>query len=386
MTDEVLFFILLGFLYLLECHFLLHRHSVAVRPSAGGRCRISLPGSHAGSRDRAIHLHPLFPPLRPVFFSHILPVSLSPRGILAYVSQTLAGTGRPRQTGRALAFEEICSVRTAEADLILNDCVFVSCRDGEQASLIAETVDALRKIPEEKRQVILDHLLVSMLDDGKVKEIVAKYRIRSDDLRILCSAAFLLIFVFFPAMTIGKGFGFALLATLVPFLVIAPLLCYFFLPLHRRYMPGGKGARILHIVRFVLWPLSAIRAADPTAHCLLSRFHPVAVALALCPRSSAVEFIQKILRDLRHPISPDLDGELARSIDRDWRDLLIRVVREKALRLGMGEQEVERSLSLPDPSMVSYCPRCHAQFSSPLADCPDCPGVSPVPAGGPGGK
>ncbi len=386
MTDEVLFFILLGFLYLLECHFLLHRHSVAFRSSAGGRCGISLPGSHAGSRDRAIHLYPLFPPLRPVFFSHILPVSLSPRGILAYVSQTLAETGRPRQSGRALAFEEIRSVRTGEADLIVNDCVFVSCRDGEQASLIAETVDLLRKNPEEKRQGILDDLLVSMLDAEKVKETVAEYRIRSDDLRIVGNAAFLLIFVFFPAMTIGKGFGFALLAALVPFLVIAPLLCYFFLPLHRRYMSGGKVARILHIVRLILWPLSAIRAADPTAHSLLSRFHPVAVALALCPRSAAVEFIRKILRDLRHPISPDLDGGLARSIERDWRDQLIRVVGEKASNAGMGEMEGERSPSVSDPSMVSYCPRCHARFTSPLADCPDCPGVSPVPAVGPEGK
>lgn len=386
MGDEFLFFVLLGILYLVECHYLLHKHSVAFRAVAGGRFGIVLPSSNAGGRDRAIHLLPLFPPLRPVYLSHILPVSLSSRGILAYVSQTLTETGRPQQSGSVMEFREIRSVRAEEAELILNDTRFASCRGHEQALLIADAIDEIVKNPDRRPDNVLHELAFSVLDPERVRGIVAAHRIQSDDLRIVCNSVFILFFAVFPALTVWKGFGFSLLSTLGLHLVLMLFLGYFFLPLHRRYLPGGKGARAGSLVRFVLWPLSAIRANDLIAHGLLSRFHPAAVSLALCSQSDAAEFIRKILRDLRYPLSQDLDGELARSIEGDWRDLLIRVVKERASGMGMSEKELEGPPAISDPSIVSYCPRCLSQFSSTLADCPDCLGVSPASVKGPQGS
>ncbi len=378
MGDEILLFALLGLLYVVECCFLLHKHSVAFRKGAGGRCIISLPSSNSGSRDRAFHLYPLFPPLRPVYFSHILPVSLSDRGILAYVSQTLTETGRPRQTGLVLEFGEIRSVRAEEDDLILNENRFVRCRDPEQAAFIAKTVEEIVNTSGEKVRDILHEIVHSTLDPEQVKQIVSEYRIQSDNLRILCNSVFILLFLFFPIISLWKSMDFSLLATLSLHALMIPFLCYFFFSLHRLYLPERKGNRISSLVRFILWPLGAIRANDFIVPSILSRYHPAAVALALCSRSDAAEFLRKILRDLRHPLYPDVDGELARSIDSDWRTLMVRGVEETARRLGIEEWELEEIPSTTDPSTIAYCPRCLTQFSSALDACPDCLGVSPI--------
>jgi hypothetical protein len=378
MGDEILLFALLGLLYVVECCFLLHKHSVAFRERAGGRCSISFPSSNSGSRDRAFHLYPLFPPLRPVYFSHILPVSMSDRGILAYVSQTLTETGRPKQSGSVLEFGEIRSVRAEEEDLILNENRFVRCRNPEQAAFIAETVEEIVRPSGKKTCDILHEVVHSTLDPEQVKRIVSEYRIQSDNLRILCNSVFILLFLFFPVISIWKGLAFSLLATLALLVVMIPFLCYFFYSLHRLYFPERKGTRISSLFRFILWPLSAIRANDCIVHSILSRYHPASVALALCSKSDAAEFLRKILRDLRHPLYPDVDGELARSIDNDWRTRMVRRVEGTARRMGIEERELEEIPPTTDPSMIAYCPRCLAQFSSALAACPDCLGVSPV--------
>ncbi len=378
MGEEILLFALLGLLYVVECGFLLHKHSVVFRERTGGRCSISFAGSHAGSRDRAFHLYPLFPPLRPVYFSHILPVSLSDRGILSYVSQTLTETGRPKQSGSVLEFGEIRSVRAEEEDLILNENRFVRCRNSEQAAFLAETVGKIGKTSGRKANDILHEVVRSTLDPEQVKRIVSEYRVQSDNLRILSNSVFLILFLFFPVSSIWKGLGFSLLATFTLLAVLAPFLCYSFISLHRLYFPERKGTRISCLFRFLLWPISAIRANDCIIHGILSRYHPAAVALALCSESDAVTFLRKILRDLRHPLSPEVDGDLERSIDSAWRSLMVRGVEGTARRSGIEERELEEIPSTADPSMIAYCPRCLAQFSSALSACPDCLGVSPV--------
>jgi hypothetical protein len=378
MGDEILLFALLGLLYVVECGFLLHKHSVVFRETTGGRCHISFPSSNSGSRDRALHLYPLFPPIRPVYFSHILPVSLSDRGILAYVSQTLTETGRPKQSGSVLEFGDILSVHVEEEYLFLNENRFVRCRNPEQAAFIAETVEKIVKTSGKKASDILHEVVRSTLDPEQVKRIVSEYRIQSDNLRILCNSVFILLFLFFPILSIWKGLGFSLLATLALLAVTVPLLCYFFFSLHRLYFPERKGTRISSLFRFILWPLSAIRANDCIVPAILSRYHPAAVALALCSESDTVAFLRKIFRDLRHPLYPDLDGELARSIDGDWRTLMVQEVEETARRMGIEERKLEEIPSTTDPSVIAYCPRCLAQFHSELAACPDCLGVSPV--------
>jgi hypothetical protein len=277
-----------------------------------------------------------------------------------------------------LEFGEIRSVRAEEDDLILNENRFVRCRNHEQAAFIAKTVDEIVKNSGRKIHDTLHEVVRSTLDPEQVKEIVSEYRIQSDNLRILCNSVFLLLFLFFPFMSLWKGLGYSLLATFSLLFLMIPFLCYFFFSLHRLYLPEEKGNRISSLVRFILWPLGAIRANDFIVHSILSRFHPAAVALALCSQSDAVDFLRKIVRDLRHPLYPDLDGDLARSIDSDWRTLMVRGVEETASRMGIEEWELEEIPSTTDPSIISYCPRCLTQFSSALDACPDCLGVSPV--------
>jgi hypothetical protein len=277
-----------------------------------------------------------------------------------------------------LEFGEIRSVRAEEDDLILNENRFLQCRDPEQASFIAKNVEEIVNASGKKVSDTLQEIVHSAFDPEQVKKIVSEYRIQSDNLRILCNSVFLLLFLFFPVISIWKGLGFSLLTTLSLLAVMIPFLCYFFFSLHRLYLPEEKGNRISSLVRFILWPLSAIRANDILVHGILSRYHPAAVALALCSKSDAVAFLRKILRDLRHPLYPDVDGELARSIDSDWRTLMVRGVEETARRMGIEEWELEDIPSMTDPSIIAYCPRCLVQFSSALAACPDCLGVSPV--------
>lgn len=384
MPDDFILYALLVFLYVTDSYFLLHKHSVAFRDDAGGLCRIILPGSNSGSRDRALHLYSLLPPLRPIYLSNLLPVSWSEKGILSYVSQTIASMGRPKQSGKAYRYSEIRSVEAQGNDIRINGEFFAGCRDPRQAALVARSVEKILKSPGHGTGRTLQKSIRPMFDTERISSTIAGYRKKSFPLRILCNAVFIALFFLFPVLSWRQGLGISLLVTLGLLVLLLPPLCVFFSLLHKEFADEGKWDRIGYMVRFVLCPPCAIRANDLVSRSLVGKYHPAAVAVALCRESDATDFLLKILRDLRNPLRQEVSDELSLSIDEDWRMLLAENIGQAAMNAGLEIGNMPRIPEKLDPSIRTFCPRCLSQFYAPIDSCPDCLGMTTVPFPGPG--
>ena len=378
MPDDLLLLALFVLLYVSDSYFFLHKHSVAFRQGSGGRCQIILPSSNAGNRDRALHLLSLFPPLQPIYISSLLPVSCSETGLLSYVSQTLATLGRPKQPCQEIEYANVRAIGAEGTKLLINGEPFVSCRVPDQATLIAGTVGEIVTTSGQRASSILNKMIDSALDANNVARIVAEYRRTSRPLRVICNTIFFVFFLLFPVLARWHGLGVSLIVTLVLLAVLLPSLCVFFYSLHRRFSMGSRWDRIGCVIRFIICPPCAIRANDLISRSLIAKFHPVAVALALCDKPEASAFVRKMLRDLQNPLHQDLNGKLSLSIDEEWRKKMIAAVERTARQSGMESQELLEIPRKSDPSMVTVCPRCLAQFSARFDSCPDCLGIAPI--------
>ena len=379
MADDFLLYALLVFLYVTDSYYLLHKHSAAFRDGARGLCRIILPASNSGSRDRALHLHSLLPPLRSIYISNLLPVSLSEKGILSYVSQAIAGTGRPKQSGKAYRYQEIQSIEAQGNDLRINGELFIGCRDSGQAALIVQTVEKILKGSGQGAGRTLHKAACSILDTDRIRETISGYRKKSLPLRILCNSIFILLFFLFPILSRWQGLGISVIVTLGLLVLLLLPLCIFFYSLHKEYTDEGKWDRIGCVVRFVLCPPCSIRANDLVSRSLTGKFHPAAVAAAMCSPPDAADFVQKLLRDLRHPLLQDVSDELSSSIDEDWRKRIAGDIERTARDAGLEIGKIPGIPEKQEPSIRTFCPRCLAQFYAPIEACPDCLGIATIP-------
>ena len=378
MGDDLILLALFGLLYVSDSYFFLHKHSVAFREGPGGHCQVILPSSNAGNRDRALHMLSLLPPLRPVYISSLLPVSLSETGILSYVSQTLAPIGRPIQPCQEIEYGNIRSVGAEGTKVLINGKPFAHCHVPEQAGLIAGSVGEIVSTAGQGASTILNKMICGVLDVNNANRILAEFRRNSIPLRIACNTILVVLFILFPVLARWQGLGTSLIVTLVLLGLLLPPLCVTFYSLHKRYSIGSHWDRIGCVVRFIICPPCAIRAGDLISRSLITKFHPAAVALALCRKSDAADFVRKLLRDLRSPLFQDWNVPPSLSVAEEWRKKMIAAVEQTALQSGIESHELLEIPKKSDPSMVTVCPRCLVQFSALIDSCPDCLGVAPI--------
>lgn len=166
----------------------------------------------------------------------------------------------------------------------------------------------------------------------------------------------------------------ALFPAALTMILYAVFISIAFFRAHRLLYPLSTYDRVVNVVKMLLCPPFAIRAADLLSLHALSRFHPVLLA-SLLPGPHTRPFLRSWLADLDHPLRHGFSDSPALSIA-SW---YARAERDRcaALLNAHPDLALDRLLTPPacDGLSVSYCPRCLAQFTASSSDCPDCPGV-----------
>src|SRR5262245_7679834 len=104
MSDLELLFLILALLYGWECLCWLPRHTVAFTTWLGRHWQMTSPSTWLGNpRGGFVPAQPL-PPLGSFLSAAQFPVSISPEGVLSYVSVSVNAGGRPLQSGRCVPF------------------------------------------------------------------------------------------------------------------------------------------------------------------------------------------------------------------------------------------------------------------------------------------
>jgi hypothetical protein len=376
-SDGQTLLLILALLYLSECLIWVKKQSVAFISISLRRWHLATPISWLGNANGAmLILNPLPPPGR-VFLSHLLPISISPSGVCAFNSQTLPSGGRPAtQTGEFLPFSAIQKTETDGVYLVLNGEKFAKCATPKQAKALAHIIETVSTAKVSKREALVKSWISERFDAARAKRLWTEAEKQIDSIRFWCSLFLVFLFVGAPILVTFFGLEQMVLPIAGAMVLFAVQIAIKFFFAHREFYRAESHERLENLVKMLLCPPIAMRAADVLTKNLLAEFSPLTVA-SLLEAPGGKQFVRAFVLDLQHPLKHEItDAKAEETISwmaaqqlRSALTLVERVDHFKDL-LGPTEREGES---------VSYCPRCGVQFVDGAGDeCPDCPGVGLV--------
>jgi hypothetical protein len=377
-TDGQTLLLILVLLYLSECVIWMKRQSIAFVPLSKRRWRMAFPHPWLGNANGGIlFLNPLLPAGR-VFLTHLSPISISPSGICAYNLQTLPSGARSQsQTGRFLPFGKITSAGQDGLYLLVNKEQFAKCATAKQARELASLISAMANASQSKREAMARSWVAKQfaVDEAQTQLRKGEATIRS----IKWLSWILFLFLFIAAPVLVTNFG--LLALLIPIAIamvaLAVLIALLFYRAHKKLYPADTTERIESLVKMILCPPAALRAADILTRNLLADYSPIVLATVL-PGNGEQQFVRAFIFDLQHPLKHEiLDKAAANTMTWTAAEQLKICLDE----VNSGRYARPEELLAPaerEENSVSYCPRCRCQFVVGNGDCPDCPGVGLV--------
>ena len=183
---------------------------------------------------------------------------------------------------------------------------------------------------------------------------------------------FLFLFVATPALMSGYGLMPLIIPVAVVMVILAVLTGIMFYRAHKRLYPSEGSERFEHLVKMILCPPVAIRAADVLTRNLLADYSPVVLASVLAGTSEQ-QFVRAFVLDLQHPLKHEVTDVTAEQTMRWAVNEQLNICLERFLQPGDLLAPSDR-----EKDSISYCPRCRCQYVVSETDCPDCPGVELV--------
>ena len=378
MSDVQLLFLVLAALYVGECACWLRRGSVGFVTWFGGRWRAVHPDALAGNPRGGFILVPPLPPLGTLLIANQLPLSLSPDGVLAFVTTNVSPGERPPQSGGFRRWENLGDVRVRGKKLLINRQLFLVAATPGLARHLSGELQRVAKLSPAAREIAITQMLSGPLDGRAIAARQREYQSRSRAMRGLSNTLFLYLLVITPGLIWHFGFARTWLGLLLGLLGLTIAIAVFFNRAHAALYPAAVDERFTHTLTIALAPSSALRAHDALSRPLLENFHPLAVAKQLLSDAAFRPFARRILLDLRHPARPYVTSNQPDVVATEAyaRQALRAAMEEFLTQHGFAPDELGRAPAPTDDSCRSFCPRCDAQFTTPTGVCVDCGGLA----------
>ena len=375
MSDGQLLYLILWLIYLSDCFQWIRFGTVMLvnpwsRQWQVQRSVLTLQ-SHRG---RLAMVNP-FPPLGRFILPEILPLSISPRGIASVSMQTLERGISPVKTANILGFEEIISLEFKDSWLVINESRFCRFADPGVGRQVIELLERIKALPEDQREEPIREFWANRLDIEKLDHELTGAWQEIADLQILSNLLFVITFVAAPVA--AQFFGASPL--IVPVAILMFLMAYIitgaFFRCHRKLFPDNRWDRWEQAFKMVMCPPMAIRSADLLMR-LVGRSHDAMAVISLVMKHSrGKQLLQRIIRDLHHPMSPAVDDDRLETIGQWQNQVILDVASEKIPEFA---DLIPEALETPEKQADEcklYCPRCRTQFVVERDTCPDCVGV-----------
>ena len=355
-------------LYLSECLIWVKRESVAF-VSVWRRWRLATPSSWLGNaRGGILFLNPL-PPSGRVFLSHLSPVSISPSGVCALNVQTLPSEARsPDQTGDFLPFSKIKEAGVDGSYLTINKERFAKCTTAKQARALANVIAAMVKASASKREGLARNWITKQYSASDATSLLKEAQEVIKPIQSLGLILFLFLFVLTPLLGALVGLMTLIIPVAIVMVALAVEIAIVFRRAHAKLYPAESAERLESLVKMILCPPVAIRAADILTKNLLAEFSPIVLADVLTGAGER-EFVRSVILDLKHPLGHEL-------YDADAVETITWAINEQVTvceRYAKPEELLAPAQR--EENSISYCPRCRCQFVVAAVECPDCPGV-----------
>lgn len=304
---------------------------------------------------------------------HPWPFCISPDGVTNVVAYDAPDTGHEPHY---VSFEHIKTVRAELGDLRINGERFVRLGSSSLALHLAEQIERVWKQRVEDRASEIKAAITRTLDGGAVVEQWAAFQHSVGRLAICCASLLSYAFVVTPLVLFFFGpfpsWQYLLLGLTV--ITLATATTYY--RAHAKLHPQCPYDRWVHTVSMVLFPVAAIRCVDRLSRDALMEYQSIVVAPVLCGIAAAKPFLRRAVIDLggvrtAFAVATPRQGSEQCA---DWFRQALAAEIEAAL--GPIREDLLAAPQREDDTMVSYCPRCHAQFGSTRSsECAGCQGV-----------
>ena len=368
--------LVLALIYIGECFIWVRRGGLGFGSWWGRTFHILHPGALPGNQRGGLFPANPLPPLGAVYFSQLIPMSLSPDRAYSYSSASLDHAVRPVQTPRCLPYEAILDVEVRGRKVLVNGEAFFAAISGVSAGHWASRLNLLRKLSLPARHKEIKGFLCADLDVEKASRQVQDARPLTRPVRILSNTLFIYLFLVVVPLVSRFGFGLFGLWLLAGMLVQTVSIAFLFRRAHLALFPESGDERLKAFLTMLLAPPVAIRAPDLLALHLLEKSHPLAAAKVLCRPRTFQNLARRVLLDLRYPFLPVCPTTDAAAVAaEEWfRAAALETIEGFVQRMGFPPKDLTGPPARADQTNQSYCPRCDAQFVIASGNCPDCGG------------
>jgi hypothetical protein len=378
MTDSETLYLVLVVLYLLEGAAWVPRGSIALCARSAEWALPRLPHRTIGNARGGAVLGFPFLSGATVFIVPQWPVSLSPRGVLFWVAESMELEERAEHPGHFFRFESIRTVSANGRSIWINDEAMGDVVSPGMAQQIVDIVQTLKKLPEKERANAIDEFLAKRFDVQATKSRLQAFYEDTANLRTASFVTWFIMLVLVPALSLRLGFERIWLLALAVIYASMWITTVLWVRLHRRYFPTERLARWGYTVMLALVPVSAMRALDLLAKRFLHDVHPAAAVAAMAPKDRAQRFLSYLLRDARfpmHPTSPADEADI-RATEEFYRQAMSQHMAKMLESLGYRPDELAAiPLATGDIEGEMVCPRCHARYAAEMRACEDCGGI-----------
>lgn len=285
---------------------------------------------------------------------------MSPDGI------TDLGVNEEAHPGRGaefVDFNELQSVRAELDELHVNGRLFARLTSAAHASFLADQVRSVWERPHHERASAIGGAIHHTLDAKAAEAAWQGFRRQTRALSMLCYAHASMTFIVVPLVMIIVG-PYATWRMLLAGLVASTcVLSTEYFKLHAALYPRSRYERWVHVISMMVLPTAASRCLDKLSRDSLYQYDWAVVTPLVCGSANAIPLLRQQFMDLDRSFEGDPANPAtpASECARWFQHVLVRETRS---RLELLEAGVFDGPQREDGTMLSYCPRCHAQFAA----------------------
>lgn len=360
MSDlEFLYVVMVAF-YLWECTHWVGFATVPFVSWFGGAFRIARPFFVANSREGGLVFASPVPMGAAFFVSAAWPVAVSPLGVA-------------NRDGSVLRFDDQPRLVARRRWLMADGRRFARAASAAHAQWLAKALNDAATAAAPGRADQVKQLLRGTLDIRQVADRRLEFDRTASLSSTMAAGLFLYVFLIAPVLVWRMG-----LMLVWPWLLGGlALLCLVnavaFHRAHKRLHPGLEEERFSHFLMVSLFPPAGMRARDFLSWPALERFHPLALARALCDDDAFEALVGRTLRELRYPLPTEaMSSGDAQPIWEWHRQTLIEEAEGLVTQSGLPLDQLTAAPARAEPESRAYCPRCNIQFTRTEGTCSDC--------------
>jgi hypothetical protein len=361
-------------LYLVECLAWVEAAAVACfQPALLSRWRCGQGATFPGNAGGGLVILNLTNLGGSVVVCHLWPFSISPQGLTNLALDCGSGFGAEP---RYIAFEDVKTVRAEFGDIQVNGKRLARVNSSVLATHLVQQIERTWRCQLDERASEIKAAVQKTLDERAAMACWTRFEAKTRTLTACCFALFIFAFVVSPTVLLAMGPYPSWMYLLAGLFGVTVATSIAYLRTHATLYPESSFDRWVHAASMVLLPVAAIRCVDKLSRDALSFYSAAVVSPMLCGVPYAVPLLRRQFIDLSNgsgDLGFDTSSTSAVECARWFRQLLATETKAALDRLNV---PVSKAPVSDDETMVSYCPRCHEQFTTRSdASCPACLGV-----------